>query len=264
VNLLEFPNQARLAVFVMVFAALALAEWALPRRALIVTRTRRWLVHLAVLVLDSALTRVLLPLGLVSVAVFAGERGIGLLPWIGAPASVAAIVGFLTLDLAVYAQHVALHHWPAIWPLHMVHHADVDFDATTGVRFHPAEILLSTLWKSAIVLVVGVGPMTAFVFEIALNATSMFSHANLRLGTAADRWLRLVLVTPDMHRVHHSVHRHELNANFGFNLPWWDWLFSTYRAQPAAPHEVMRIGYEDAPDADRWGIGRFLAAPWKR
>ncbi len=235
----------RLSIFVGVFAVLAAAEAAWPRRPRSFGRMRRWLTNLGLSALNTAMLRVsffVVPALSVLAALYAEDRGWGVLPAAGVSGWSAVLVAFLVLDLAIYAQHVAFHFVPALWRLHRVHHADPDFDVTTGVRFHPVEILISQAWKIALVLALGAPVFAVVAFEIALNATSMFSHANLRLPSSIDGAVRAILVTPDMHRVHHSIHMAETNSNFGFNLSIWDRLFGTYRAQPADGHANMTIG----------------------
>jgi sterol desaturase/sphingolipid hydroxylase (fatty acid hydroxylase superfamily) len=255
----------RVLVFISVFVSLALAEQAWPRRA--PERGQRWFTNLGLAVLNTALLRVAslaLP-ALPVIAAFAAQQWQwGLLPLLTAPDGVAFVVGFVLLDLAVYGQHVAMHMVPALWRLHRVHHADGAFDVTTGLRFHPFEILVSQAWKIGVIFVVGVPVLAALLFEIALNATSMFSHANLKLPSSADRWLRLAVVTPDMHRVHHSVERDEQDSNYGFNLSLWDRVFATYRAQARAPQETMPIGLAGVQDGQGSQFLRMLRFPFVR
>jgi len=232
----------RLGAFLGVLALMAAWEALAPRRALAVSKARRWASNLGIVVLNSALLRIIFPATAVAVAVLAQERGWGLLNQYEVPFTLAVAASVIALDLAIYLQHVMFHAVPALWRLHRVHHADLDFDVTTGARFHPIEILLSMLVKMAVIVVIGPPAAAVMIFEVLLNATAMFNHANLRLPLAADRLLRLLVVTPDMHRVHHSVEEHETNSNFGFNLSLWDRLFRTYKAQPDAGHERMTIG----------------------
>jgi sterol desaturase/sphingolipid hydroxylase (fatty acid hydroxylase superfamily) len=239
----------RAAFFVGVLVLLALAEWLKPRRALRLGRTPRWGPHLALSLLNTAAVRLLLPATAVGFALFVTDHHWGALNYYTLPAWLALLFGVLVLDLAIYLQHVMFHAVPALWRLHRVHHADLDFDVTTGVRFHPLEIVLSMLIKFGVIAALGVPALAVLIFEVLLNATSMFSHSNIRLPPALDRRLRWLLVTPDMHRVHHSVARHETNSNFGFNLPWWDRLFGSYRAQPKDGHEHMTIGLADWREA---------------
>ena len=241
----------RLGFFVGVLVVMALWELAAPRRRLTTSKPLRWLSNLGLAALNTAVLRLLLPMGAVGVALLAEARGWGLLNNLPLPAWVAVPVAVIVLDLAIYLQHVMFHAVPVLWRLHMVHHADLDFDFTTGVRFHTAEMVLSLGIKLAVVLVLGPPALAVLIFEVLLNATSMFNHANVRMPAGIDRVLRLVLVTPDMHRVHHSVNPRETNSNFGFNLPWWDFLFGTYRARPAAGHEAMTIGLSEIRDERR-------------
>jgi sterol desaturase/sphingolipid hydroxylase (fatty acid hydroxylase superfamily) len=240
--LLSNELAVRLGAFLGVLALMAAWEALAPRRALAVSKARRWASNLGIVFLNSALLRVIFPATAVAVAVLAQERGWGLLNQHEVPFALAAAASVVALDLAIYLQHVMFHAVPALWRLHRMHHADLDFDVTTGARFHPIEILLSMLVKMAVIVVIGPPAVAVMIFEVLLNATAMFNHANVRLPPAADRLLRLLVVTPDMHRVHHSVEEHETNSNFGFNLSLWDRLFRTYKAQPDAGHERMTIG----------------------
>ena len=228
---------ARALFAVSVFAAMAMWEALAPRRPLGAGRASRWPSNLGMVVVDALVVRLLVPAAAVGAALYAAGHGIGLFHDLNLRLSVAAVVGFLILDLAIYGQHFAFHHVPWLWRLHRMHHADLDIDVTTGFRFHPFEILISLGIKIAVVLTFGIPPVAVFVFEVVLNATSLFNHSNVAMRTGLDRMLRLILVTPDMHRVHHSIVRAETDSNFGFNLPWWDWLFGTYRHAPAAGHE---------------------------
>jgi sterol desaturase/sphingolipid hydroxylase (fatty acid hydroxylase superfamily) len=241
----------RLVCFVGVLAMMALWELLAPRRRLTAAKPLRWASNLGLVVLDTVVVRVIFPLGAVGTAIFAQDRGWGLFNNATLPGWLAGVLSFVALDFAIYLQHVLFHAVPVLWRLHMVHHADLDFDVTTGVRFHVLEMLLSMGLKAAAVVMLGAPALAVLVFEIALNATSMFSHANARLPRWLDRVLRLVLVTPEMHRVHHSVHARETNSNFGFNLPWWDYLLGTYRDQPADGHMAMTIGLSQFRDERR-------------
>ncbi|HWP15233.1 MAG TPA: sterol desaturase family protein [Xanthobacteraceae bacterium] len=253
----------RVGAAVGIFLGLALWEVLSPRRALSLGRARRWPNNLGILVLDAALVRLLIPLAAVGVAVIAAQRGWGLLnitPW---PHWLEAIVGFVALDLAIYGQHVAFHKVPILWRLHRMHHADLDIDVSTGVRFHPVEIILSMLIKMGVVILVGVPAIAVVIFEVVLNATSMFNHSNAAMPSWADVVVRLIVVTPDMHRVHHSVLRHETDSNFGFNLPWWDRLFGTYRAQPESGHDRMTVGLPIFRDPHELRLDRLLTQPFR-
>jgi sterol desaturase/sphingolipid hydroxylase (fatty acid hydroxylase superfamily) len=231
--------------FVVVLAVMATWEVLAPRRALALPRVRRWASNLGLVFLNTVLLRLAFPLAAVALAGIARARGWGLLNQYDAPFAVAVLASVVALDLTIYLQHVMFHAVPALWRLHRVHHADLDYDLTTGARFHPIEILLSMLIKMSAIVVLGPPAVAVMVFEVLLNATAMFNHGNVRLAPALDRVLRLVIVTPDMHRVHHSVEEHETNSNFGFNLSVWDRLFRTYKPQPDAGQEGMTIGIRD-------------------
>ena len=232
----------RLAVFVLVLAAMALWEAVAPRRRPLLTRLARWPHNLGLVALNTLLLRVLFPGAAVGMALYAQSRGWGLLSAIDVSDWILVPVCVLLLDLAIYLQHVMFHAVPLFWRFHRMHHADLDFDVTTGARFHPVEIIASMLIKFAVIIVLGPPALAVFLFEVLLNASSMFNHSNARIVPAVDRILRWLVVTPDMHRVHHSIEDDETNSNFGFNLPWWDRLFGTYRDQPRAGHTEMTIG----------------------
>ena len=238
----------RLGFFFGVFGIVALWELAAPRRTLTVSKPMRWLSNLGLVVLNSVMLRLLFPAAAVGVAVFAGGQGWGLFNYVDSPLWLASIVSVVVMDLVIWLQHVMVHAIPLLWRLHRVHHADPDYDVTTGARFHPLEIILSMLIKFATILLLGPPVVAVVIFEVLLNATAMFNHGNVRLPLRLDRVLRLIVVTPDMHRVHHSVEDDETNSNFGFNLPWWDRLFGTYRAQPRAGHQNMDIGIHGHTD----------------
>ncbi len=232
----------RLGFFFGIFAVMALWELAAPRRRLSQPKGVRWANNIGLVVFNSFLVRLVFPLAAVGMAVFAREQGWGVLNYFAVPHWPAVLAAVIVLDFFIWLQHVMVHAVPTLWRLHRMHHADLDFDVTTGARFHPLEILLSMLIKFAVIAVLGPPVLAVIVFEVLLNATSMFNHSNVRIPAGVDRVLRLFVVTPDMHRVHHSVEDDETNSNFGFNLPWWDRLFGTYRAQPRAGHEGMTIG----------------------
>jgi sterol desaturase/sphingolipid hydroxylase (fatty acid hydroxylase superfamily) len=253
----------RVAFFATIFAAMGLWEVLAPRRPLSIGRARRWPNNLGVVVIDTLAVRVLVPTAAVGAALFASGSGFGLLHLLGVALWPAVILGFLILDLAIYTQHYVFHHVPVLWRLHRMHHADLDIDVTTGVRFHPIEILISMAIKIAVVLAFGIPAVAVLIFEIALNATSMFNHANVVMPAGLDRVVRLFVVTPDMHRVHHSVLREETNSNFGFNLPWWDRLFGTYRSEPKAGHAGMTIGIPMFRDPSELRIDKLLTQPFR-
>jgi len=261
VDIMQNESLVRLVVFFGVFAAVALWEIVVPFRDLSTRKPLRWVRNLGLLGVDTILVRLVLPLGAIGASLLAAERGWGLFNVIDAPRLVTVIASVVILDFAIYVQHVVFHAIPALWRLHMVHHADLDFDVTTGARFHPIEIVLSMVIKLAAVVVLGAPPVAVVIFEVILNATSMFNHGNLHLPAGVDRVLRLFVVTPDMHRVHHSVIPAETNSNFGFSLPWWDRLFGTYRAQPKDGHDGMAIGIEQfRTKRDLW-LDRMLIQP---
>ena len=252
----------RLAFFFGIFALVATWELVAPRRSLTTSKIVRWFSNLGITFLNPAVVRLVFPILAVGVALLGEERRWGLLNNFDLPYRLEVVVGVIVLDLVIYLQHVMFHAVPALWRLHMVHHADLDFDVTTGLRFHPIEIILSMGIKLATVIVIGQPALGVFIFGVLLNGTSMFNHGNIRLPTSIDRVLRFFVVTPDMHRVHHSVILRETNSNFGFNLPWWDRLLGTYRDQPAAGHEGMTIGLGQFRDAKRLTLPWMLALPF--
>jgi sterol desaturase/sphingolipid hydroxylase (fatty acid hydroxylase superfamily) len=253
----------RLSAFGCVFAIMAMWELFGPRRRQVIGPTVRWPGNLGMVVVDTILVRILFPITAVGLALAAEERGLGLFNVLAVSSWVSIPAAILVLDLAIYFQHVLFHAVPALWRLHRMHHADLEFDVTTGLRFHPIETLLSMLIKFAVIAAIGAPAAAVLIFEVLLNATSMFNHGNVRLAPGTDRVLRWFLVTPDMHRVHHSIMSNETNSNFGFNLPWWDRLFGTYRSQPAAGHEGMTIGIEQFRDPRELGIVRMLLQPFR-
>jgi sterol desaturase/sphingolipid hydroxylase (fatty acid hydroxylase superfamily) len=257
----EMPIRA--GVFAGVFAAMALWELAAARRPLRQSKALRWTGNLGLTLLDTLVVRAIFPAAAVGAAEFAAVRGWGLFNELAVPDPLAFVASLVALDLAIWLQHRLFHAVPLLWRLHRVHHADLDFDVTTGARFHPLEIVLSMLIKFAVVIALGAPAAAVLAFEILLNATSMFNHGNVRLPAGVDRVLRRIVVTPDMHRVHHSIDPRETDSNFGFNLPWWDHLFGTYRAQPAAGHDAMTIGIEQFRDARELRIDRMLLQPFK-
>jgi sterol desaturase/sphingolipid hydroxylase (fatty acid hydroxylase superfamily) len=235
-------NQIRMACFAGIFLVMALLEVILPRRELHTGRLKRWPTNWGIILLDSLLVRLIFPIGGVGLALFAQEHGWGLFGFLGWPEGLSGVITFLVLDLAVWFQHVVSHKVPLFWRIHRVHHADSEMDATTALRFHPIEILLSFVWKGLVIVALG-GPVEAvLIFEIVLNASAIFGHANVRIPAKLDWLLRLVIVTPDMHRVHHSVIRKETDSNYGFYLSIWDRLFGTYIDQPEDGHDKMEIG----------------------
>jgi sterol desaturase/sphingolipid hydroxylase (fatty acid hydroxylase superfamily) len=250
----------RLSFFLGIFAVMALWELSAPRRALTASKAVRWINNLGLVALNTVILRLLFPAAAVGIAAFAADQGWGLLNYFQTPAWIAIPAAVIAMDFVIWLQHVMVHAIPLLWRLHRVHHADPDYDVTTGARFHPIEIILSMLIKSATILLLGPPIVAVLIFEVLLNATAMFNHGNVRLPTGIDRVLRWFVVTPDMHRVHHSVEDDETNSNFGFNLPWWDRLFGTYRDQPRAGHEGMTIGIHGyrAPREVSWLPGMLM------
>jgi sterol desaturase/sphingolipid hydroxylase (fatty acid hydroxylase superfamily) len=257
----------RLAVFASIFALMALIELIWPKRTLIVSKRSRWLTNLGISVVATALLRLMallvVPLAALAAAFYAEAHRLGLLNQVDWPAWLKIAVALLALDLAIWAQHLASHKIPILWRLHRVHHADRDIDVTTAVRFHPVEIGLSMLWKIAVVIPLGAPPLAVFLFEVILNACAMFNHANIALPAWFDRLLRIFIVTPDMHRVHHSVLRREHDSNYGFNLSLWDRLFRTYTAEPEAGHQGMTIGLTPYQSEGPTHLGWSLWLPFR-
>ncbi len=232
----------RLGFFFCIFAVMALWELVAPRRALTTSKLVRWSNNLSLVFFNSFVLRLIFPAAAVGMAVFANQQGWGLFNYKEVPFLVTVVASVVIMDFIIYLQHVMVHAVPILWRLHRVHHADLDIDVTTGARFHPLEIVLSMLIKFATIMLLGPPVVAVVIFEVVLNGTAMFNHGNVLLPKSIDQWLRLIVVTPDMHRVHHSVNDDETNSNFGFSLPWWDRLFGTYRYQPREGHEGMTIG----------------------
>ena len=256
--ILDHEPAVRMGFFFGILAIMAAWEFMAPRRELSQPKAARWANNLAIVFLNSLLLRLLFPLGAVSMALFAYNHEWGFFNYFHVPQAVAVMASVVAMDFAIYLQHVIFHAVPVLRRLHRVHHADLDFDVTTGARFHPIEIILSIILKFAIILVLGAPVLAVMIFEILLSTASMFNHSNVRMPRALDRFLRSIVVTPDMHRVHHSIQDHETNSNFGFNLSWWDRLFGTYRDQPEHGHRKMIIGireFRQPRQADRlWGM----------
>ena len=261
--LFAYEPQVRLFAFAAVFAVMAGWEIAAPRQLQTIGRSRRWPGNIGIVILNTAIVRILFPTSAVALASFASSHGWGLLnawrvsQWLAVPFAV------VVLDFAIYLQHVLFHAVPALWRLHRMHHADLEFDVTTGARFHPMEIALSLVIKLAVVAALGAPPVSVLIFEVLLNATAMFNHSNIRMPVGIDRVVRWLVVTPDMHRVHHSIVVRETNSNFGFNLPWWDRLFGTYRDQPSAGHDAMSIGIAQFRDPGEQRLDRMLTQPFR-
>ena len=258
----QHEGAIRLAVFVGLLALLALAESLAPRRQLTVSRGFRWINNVALIAVGTAALRLVFPVLAVVFAGIAQERGWGLFNLVDAPHWLSVAVSFVVLDFVIYLQHRLFHAVPLFWRLHMVHHADPDIDASTGVRFHPIEIVLSMAIKFGAIALLGAPALAVLLFEIVLNATSIFSHANWRLPLGIDRVLRWLVVTPDMHRVHHSIIRRETDSNFGFNFAFWDRLCGTYRSQPEAGHDAMTIGLPQFQAERRQNLLWMLLLPF--
>ncbi|MBL6928214.1 MAG: sterol desaturase family protein [Rhodospirillales bacterium] len=262
-TLLANATAFRLSVFFGVLALMMGLEARFPRRARSHSRKARWPSNLGIVALNSLVARAAFPVAAVGIAALGETNGWGLFNNIGWPFWVAAVLSVVLLDFAIYLQHILFHAVPALWRLHRMHHADTDFDVTNGARFHPIEIVLSMAIKMAIVAALGAPAIAVLIFEVLLNATAMFNHANLKLPPNLDLFLRLFVVTPDMHRVHHSALPRETNSNFGFNLPWWDYLMGTYTAQPEAPHEAMTIGLPTFRSPRELRLDRMLTQPFR-
>ncbi|MGD8228600.1 MAG: sterol desaturase family protein [Desulfobacteraceae bacterium] len=252
----------RLSFFFLIFLMIAIWELFAPRRQLTTSKVSRWASNLAITFINPLALRLVFPILAVSMAVAAQKNGWGLLNNYYVPYWMAVVIGIVALDFVIYLQHVMFHAVPILWRLHMMHHADLDFDLTTGLRFHPFEIIISMGIKLAAVVVLGPPAMAVLIFEVLLNGTAMFNHGNIRLPLKLDRILRFLVVTPDMHRVHHSVIIRETNSNYGFNLPWWDRLLGTYRNQPNEGHEGMTIGLSQFRDPGRLSFPWLLILPF--
>lgn len=267
-NLAEFVGShepaVRLGSYLGVTAAVAAWESLMPRRGRVLPRLRRWPGNLGIAALNTLAVRLVLPAAAVGAAGLAAERNWGLFNLVPLPFWVTVTFSVVLLDLAIYGQHVLFHTVPPLWRLHRVHHTDVDVDVTTGARFHTIEILLSALLKIVAVIALGAPVLAVIAFEVLLNAVTMFNHGNIRMPAAADRVLRWFMVTPDMHRVHHSITPRETNSNYSFNLPWWDRLFGTYLAQPLAGHDRMSMGLEIFRDAGQQDLPRLLTQPFRQ
>lgn len=258
----------RFVVFVSVFVAMALLELLFPKRKPSASKSDRWRTNIAIVVVDSALVRLMallaVPVAALAAALWAESSGIGLFNWLDWPLWLEIGLAVVILDFAIWLQHLAAHKIPVLWRLHRMHHADVDIDVTTAIRFHPIEIALSMVWKIVWVIPLGAAPLAVLLFEVILNGCAMFNHANVALPGWLDRALRLAMVTPDMHRVHHSVERREHDSNYGFNLSIWDRLLGTYTAQPAAGHQAMTIGLKPYQSPEPTQFSWSLMLPFRR
>jgi sterol desaturase/sphingolipid hydroxylase (fatty acid hydroxylase superfamily) len=261
---LEHEPMLRFGAFLAVFATLAGWEALAPHRPAGYRRIQRWPHNLGLLTVDVLVTRLIVPGAAIAVAIAGEVHGWGVLNMFALPMWLAVLLTVVLLDLALYFQHVVFHAIPLLWRLHRVHHADPHMDVTTGTRFHPLEVLISVVIKCIAVAAIGPPAIAVLVFEVLLSGTALFNHANGWLPQRLDRWLRWIVVTPDMHRVHHSIVEYECNTNFGFNLPWWDRLFGTYRDQPTARHVGMKIGVDGFSGSEQLRIDRLLVQPFAR
>jgi sterol desaturase/sphingolipid hydroxylase (fatty acid hydroxylase superfamily) len=252
----------RMAMMLGVLAIMATWEWVAPRRALSVSKAYRWSNNFGVIALGTLLTRLVVPAGAVGLAVFVESQGWGLLQVVNLPLWLTVLIAIVVLDFTIWAQHVMFHAIPTLWRLHRMHHADLDIDVTTGLRFHPLEILLSFGIKATVIVALGVPAVAVLLFEIILSSLAMFNHSNVRMPLTVDRVLRLLIVTPDFHRVHHSWYPHETNSNFGFNLSIWDRIMGTYRAQPDDGHDGMTIGINQFRDPKWERLDKMLIQPF--
>ena len=260
----ELEPIIRASFFIGVLFIMMVWETLRPQRSRLQSRWRRWTSNFGLIFTDTLVLRLTLGAIAVQAALWAEANGWGVFNQVQWPVLLAGLGAFILLDLLIYFQHRVFHAVPLLWRLHRVHHTDVDFDVTTALRFHPIEIFLSALIKAAAVIAIGAPVLAVIIFEIVLNATASFNHANVRMPTALDRVLRLFVVTPDMHRVHHSVEQAETDSNFGFNLPWWDRLFGTYVAQPREGHNDMTIGLDVFREAQEGRLDKLLIQPFRR
>lgn len=254
----------RLSIFLIVLLSCALWEWVLPRKTLTQSKWQRWLNNLGLVGLNSLFLTLLMPILAIEAAVWAEKSQFGLLNQLELPMALEIVIAVVLLDLAIYLQHLVFHRIPILWRLHRMHHADQDIDVTTGARFHPIEILLSMWIKMAVVVMSGINPISVLVFEVLLNASAMFNHSNAKLSLSLDKWLRKIVVTPDMHRVHHSVEVKETHSNFGFFLSIWDKMFNTYIAQPKAGHNNATIGLPYFQTAREQWLDKMLTQPFRK
>ena len=252
----------RIAFFIGIFVIVALVELLIPRRPLSTSKASRWFGNIGIVIINTVLLRLLFPAAAVGMAIWVEQQGWGLFHNVELPYWLKVALSAIILDFVIYLQHVMFHAVPLLWRLHMMHHADMDYDLTTGTRFHPIEIILSMVIKGAAITVLGAPALGVIIFEILLNGTAMFNHGNFFIPTGIDRILRLFVVTPDMHRVHHSVFPSEANSNFGFSLPWWDRVMGTYRDQPSRGHEGMIIGLNQFRDPSRLTLPWMLVLPF--
>ncbi|MCP4669352.1 MAG: sterol desaturase family protein [Deltaproteobacteria bacterium] len=260
--MINHEGAIRLAFFIGIFVVVAIVELIVPRRPLTTSKATRWFGNIGIIFINTVLVRLLFSSGAVGVAIWVEGQGWGMLNRVELPFWLEVVLSIALLDFIIYLQHVMFHAVPLLWRLHMMHHADMDYDVTTGTRFHPVEILISMLIKTSAIMLLGAPALGVVIFEILLNGTAMFNHGNFFIHLGTDRVLRWFVVTPDMHRVHHSVFPSEANSNFGFNLPWWDRLMGTYRARPMRGHDGMTIGLNQFRDPSRLTLPWMLALPF--
>jgi len=262
-NMFVIDNEIylRLTFFFVIFIIMAVWEIGKPRRVLTTSKANRWAVNLSITFIDALIVRLIFPMAAIGTALIAAEHNWGLFNRLAIDNLTIGIIAILILDFTIYFQHIAFHCIPLFWRLHMVHHTDLDIDVTTGARFHPIEILLSMVIKMGVIILIGAPAYSVLVFEILLNGTSMFNHSNVYISPKIDKIIRLLVVTPDMHRVHHSVIIRETNSNFGFNFPWWDRIFQTYKKQPDKGHTNMTIGLANFRDEKRLTLPHILVLP---
>ncbi|MCF6322340.1 MAG: sterol desaturase family protein [Rhizobiaceae bacterium] len=251
-------------IFVSLLVGFGLLEYLLPRRELKPLKFKRWFTNMAIIIIDSVVVRLLFKSAAIGVAIWAIANGYGLFNILEVPYWLAFVISFLVLDFSIWLTHLASHKFPILWRIHRMHHSDVDIDVSTAIRFHPIEIVLSMIWKFMIVIILGAPVMAVLVFEIVLNGGALFNHSNMKLPLWFDKILRLIIVTPDMHRVHHSIIGKEHNSNYGFNLSIWDRMFSTYIAQPSEGHDGMTIGLPDWQDEKPARLDWTLMVPFKK
>lgn len=262
-QLVNSADQYRFGIFVAILILMAVLEFFLPRRSVKANRSLRWTSNLGIVILDSIVVRVLIPTTTIAVALYAEASSYGLFNLISVPFLLTCIASIVLLDLFIYGQHVVFHKIKWLWRFHRMHHSDTHIDVTTGIRFHPVEIVLSLLIKFAVIIIFGIPAVAIVIFEIILNATAMITHSNLYLPGRLDKWLRWLVVTPDMHRIHHSIHRHETDSNYGFNLSIWDRLFRTYSETPEDSHEKMKIGIEIFREPREQVLDKMLTQPFR-
>lgn len=257
------PDQSRLIIFFGILLIMAILEFLLPRRKVDAYRPTRWSSNIGIVILDSIVARIILPTTTIAVALYADNKNLGLFNLISTDSWLTVFMAILILDLLIYAQHVIFHKFHWLWRFHRMHHSDTHIDVTTGIRFHPVEIILSLLIKFAAIIIFGIPAVAILLFEIILNTSAMITHSNLNIPNWLDKLLRIIFVTPDMHRVHHSVHRNETDSNYGFNFSFWDRLFGTYIDQPKDTHAKMRIGLNQFRDKREQIIDKLLTQPFR-